>query len=65
MRAVPWMPEKFEFQQNYAGGQQAWDQANQQTVQDWQGGPKGRAEEQILTQNADPQQYQQGDPHCS
>jgi hypothetical protein len=39
------MPEKFKFQQNYAGGQQAWDQAMQQTVQDWQGKPR-RAEAQ-------------------
>ena len=63
MRTVPWMPDRFEFQQNYAGGQQAWDQANQQTVQNWQnqqGGPTGprggKAEAQILIQQGDPQQ---------
>ena len=44
MRTVPWMPDKFEFQQNYAGGQQAYEQAMHNTVQNWQnqqGGPKG------------------------
>ena len=64
MRTVPWMPDKFEFQQNYAGGQQAWDQANLQTLQNWQGGstgPRGgRAEAQILTQYTDPQQTSAG-----
>ena len=31
------MPEKFDWQQNYAGGQQAYEQAMNQKVQDWQG----------------------------
>ena len=44
MRVAPWMPDKFEFQQNYPGGQQAYEQSMHQTVQNWQnqqGGPKG------------------------
>jgi hypothetical protein len=59
MKVAPWMPEQFEFQQNYPGGQQAYEQSTQQAVQDWQGGQYGtkpRAEAQILTQYTDPQQ---------
>jgi hypothetical protein len=59
MRVAPWMPEKFEFQQNYAGGQQAYEQAMQQTVQDWQGGQYGtkpREEAQVLIKQSTPQQ---------
>ena len=57
------MPEKFGFQQNYPGGQQAYEQSMQQTVQDWQGGQYGtkpRAEAQILTQYTDPPQTSAG-----
>ena len=36
MRVAPWMPEHFEFQQNYPGGQQAYEQGMHQTVQNWQ-----------------------------
>ena len=57
------MPERFGFQQNYPGGQQAYEQSMQQTVQDWQGGQYGtkpRAEAQILTQYTDPQQTSAG-----
>lgn len=38
------MPDHFAFQQNYPGGQQAYEQSMHQTVQNWQnqqGGPKG------------------------
>ena len=44
MRVAPWMPDHFAFQQNYPGGQQAYEQSMHQTVQNWQnqqGGPKG------------------------
>jgi hypothetical protein len=44
MKVAPWMPDKFEFQQNYPGGQQAYEQSMHNAVQNWQnqqGGPKG------------------------
>ena len=50
MKVAPWMPEQFEFQQNYPGGQQAYEQAMHQTVQNWQnqqGGPKGPRQQNI------------------
>ena len=46
MKVAPWMPDKFEFQQNYPGGQQAYEQSMHNTVQNWQnqqggmGGPR-------------------------
>ena len=46
MKVAPWMPDKFAFQQNYPGGQQAYEQAMHNTVQNWQnqqgGGPRGQ-----------------------
>ena len=51
------MPEKFEFQQNYPGGQQAYEQSTQQSVQDWQGGQYGtKPEAQVLIKQSNPQQ---------
>ena len=53
------MPERFGFQQNYPGGQQAYEQSMQQTVQDWQGGSRprgGRAEAQVLIKQSTPLQ---------
>ena len=43
MKLVPWAPNQFDFQQDYAGGQQAYEQQQNETLQNWQnqGGPKG------------------------
>jgi hypothetical protein len=60
------MPEKFEFQQNYPGGQQAWEQSMHQTVQDWQnqqggGRPTGPRQNAILQQGGqNPYEWAQG-----
>ena len=36
MKLAPWAPDQFEFQQDYAGGQQAYEQKQNETLQNWQ-----------------------------